>query len=119
MEPQNQEVLGPFLKRVKRAYPEKTIWLYTGDTFEDLLDQNSSRHTDFTDGMLAYLDVMVDGRFLQAEKDITLRFRGSSNQRIIDVPESLKTRRVVLWEDEEVYSSHTMGKIVDYLFLKL
>lgn len=108
MEPQNQRALAPFLQRVKRAYPEKTIWLYTGDTLEDLLDSASSRHTECTLVLLSCLDVMVDGLFVQELKDITLRFRGSSNQRLLDIPKSLETGSAVSWEDEEVYSTHTM-----------
>lgn len=108
MEPQNQRVLAPFLQRVKQEYPEKTIWLYTGDTLEDLLDPASNRHTECTGDLLSCLDVMVDGLFVQELKDITLRFRGSSNQRLLDIPKSLETGSAALWEDEEVYSTHTM-----------
>ena len=108
MEPANQQVLAPFLQRVKAAYPQKTIWLYTGDTFEDLRNEDSPRHTTVTEDMLACLDVMVDGRFVEEKKDITLRFRGSSNQRIIDVPASLAAGKVVLWQDDEVYATHEM-----------
>jgi anaerobic ribonucleoside-triphosphate reductase activating protein len=108
MEPANQQVLAPFLQQVKATYPQKTIWLYTGDTFEDLRNEDSPRHTAVTEGMLACLDVMVDGRFVEEKKDITLRFRGSSNQRIIDVPASLAAGEVVLWQDDEVYATHDM-----------
>lgn len=108
MEPSNQEALAPFLKRVKKTCPNKTIWLYTGDTFETLIDTQSSRHTAFTNDMLACVDVMVDGRFVESKKDITLRFRGSSNQRILDVPASLEAGKAILWQDQEVYSTHTM-----------
>ena len=108
MEPRNQWTLAPFLQRVKQAYPQKTIWLYTGDTLEDLLDPASNRHTEYTNDLLSCLDVMVDGLFVQELKDITLRFRGSSNQRLLDIPKSLETGSAVPWEDEEVYSTHTM-----------
>lgn len=108
MEPENQAVLEPFLRRVRREAPGKSIWLYTGDVFEDLVDPRSSRHTAHTDGLLACLDVMVDGPFVQELKDITLRFRGSSNQRIIDVPRSLAAGHAVPWQDEAAYSSHSM-----------
>lgn len=108
MEPSNQQVLAPFLQQVKERYPQKTIWLYTGDTFEDLRSEDSLRHTAVTEGMLACLDVMVDGRFAEEKKDITLRFRGSSNQRIIDVPASLAAGEVVLWRDDKAYATHNM-----------
>lgn len=108
MEPENQAALAPFLQRVKRELPGKSIWLYTGDVFEDLAGPQGSRRTGHTDALLACLDVMVDGPFVQDRKDITLRFRGSSNQRIIDVPRSLAAGQVVPWRDEEVYSSHSM-----------
>lgn len=76
-EPENVKVLIPFLERVKKVYPNKTIWCYTGYIYEDLLkDDNSS-------DMLKNIDVLVDGPFIEELKDITLEFRGSSNQRII------------------------------------
>lgn len=76
-EPENVKVLIPFLERVKKVYPDKTIWCYTGYIYEDLLkDDNSS-------DMLKNIDVLVDGPFIEELKDITLEFRGSSNQRII------------------------------------
>lgn len=110
MEPSNQMELAPFLKRVKDRFPQKGIWLYTGDTFEDLLDEGSVRRCEVTDDLLGYLDVMVDGLFVEELKDITLRFRGSSNQRLIDVPASLASREAVTWEDEKVYSTHDMAR---------
>lgn len=108
MEPDNQRALTPLLQRVKAAYPTKTIWLYTGDVIEDLLDNGSPRRTEVTDKMLACLDVMVDGSFEQELKDITLRFRGSSNQRLLDVPASLAAGAAVLWHDQRVYETHVM-----------
>ena len=77
MEPENQEALLPFLKRVKEELPEKDIWLYTGSLFESV---SSSR-------VLEYLDVIVDGAFIESEKDLSLAFRGSGNQRIIKLKE--------------------------------
>ena len=108
MEPENQRALAPLLRRVKEAYPQKSIWLYTGDTFEELLDEQSPRHTEATDSLLACIDVVVDGRFEEERKDITLRFRGSSNQRLLDMPASLAAGRAVPWQDEKVYSTHKM-----------
>lgn len=75
MEPENQEALLPFLKRVRQQYPDKTIWLYTGYTYEAVSNAPA----------LDLVDVVVDGEFVEAERDISLRFRGSRNQRIIEV----------------------------------
>lgn len=108
MEPSNQRALTPFLQRLKAAFPTKTIWMYTGDTLEDLLDPASDRNTECTVDMLHCIDVMVDGPFVEDLKDITLRFRGSSNQRILNVPESLQEGHAVPWKDQEVYSTHKM-----------
>ena len=77
MEPENQRALIDFVERVRETYPEKTIWCYTGDLLEDLQNPESSRHTEVTDRLLAAIDVLVDGPFVQAHHDITLRFRGS------------------------------------------
>ena len=92
-EPENQRALLPFLKVVRGTYPEKNIWCYTGYLFEQELLQNSRARCEVTDEILSLIDVLVDGEFVQEQKNISLRFRGSSNQRIIDVQESLKTGR--------------------------
>lgn len=94
-EPQNQRVLLPFLKRVKDKYPEKTIWCYSGYLFDDELLKESRGRCECTDEMLRLLDVLVDGEFVQDLYDISLAFRGSSNQRIIDVKSSLKENKIV------------------------
>ena len=96
-EPVNQTALLPFLRRVKERYPDKTIWCYTGYDYEaDLL---SGRLCDWeiTQAILSLLDVLVDGEFQLEKKDLRLRFRGSSNQRVIDVPSSLAADQIVLW----------------------
>lgn len=98
MEPENQKALLPFLRRVKAAYPDKTIWLYSGFTFEEMHDPASRAHTDCTDGILSLLDVLVDGRFVEEQKNISLRFRGSENQRLIDVPATLARGSVTPWD---------------------
>ena len=108
MEPENQRALVDFVERVRQAYPEKTIWCYTGDTLEDLLNPSSLRHTEVTRRLLAAIDVLVDGPFVQAHHDITLRFRGSSNQRIIDLPATLAAGEVVPWRDDPQFTSHVM-----------
>ncbi|WP_294909148.1 anaerobic ribonucleoside-triphosphate reductase activating protein [uncultured Ruminococcus sp.] len=95
-EPQNQEVLLPFLRRVKNELPHKTIWCYTGYLFDRELLSESRARCEFTDEMLSLIDVLVDGEFVQALHDISLAFRGSSNQRIIDVQKSLETGEVKL-----------------------
>lgn len=84
-EPVNQRCLTPFLKRVKEAYPDKNIWCYTGYTYETDLLNDSRARCEVTDTMLSYIDVLVDGEFIEAEYDISLKFRGSKNQRIIEL----------------------------------
>lgn len=98
MEPSNQRVLLPFVKKVREIYPDKNIWCYTGYLFDKELLQKSRARCEVTDEFLSYIDILVDGRFVEDLKDITLRFRGSSNQRIIVVPESLRKGKVVLSE---------------------
>lgn len=87
MEPQNQRALTPFLRRVRERFGAgKSVWIYTGCVLEEELRREGSRwRTEATDEMLALADVLVDGPFVEAEKDISLRFRGSANQRIIDL----------------------------------
>ena len=98
-EPSNQRGLLEFLKEVKKVYPNKTIWCYTGYTLEkDLLNEAKAR-CEVTDEMLGLIDVLVDGEFVEDLYDISLRFRGSSNQRIIDLKTTLKDGKVVLWTE--------------------
>lgn len=83
-EPQNQRGLIGLLRRMHEEYPAKTVWCYTGYTYEtDLVDPAGAAHCEVTDEMLSYIDVLVDGEFILEKKDITLQFRGSSNQRIL------------------------------------
>ncbi len=96
MEPQNQEGLISFLRRVKKEVPEKDIWCYTGYTLEKDLIKGKA-HTEVTDEMLSYIDVIVDGKFIEKLKDITLKFRGSSNQRVIDLKKTLLEKKIVLF----------------------
>ena len=98
MEPENQRALLPFLKKVKAAYPQKTIWLYTGFTLEELRSPDCRAHTEYTEEILKLLTVLVDGRFVEEKKNISLRFRGSENQRIIDMDRTRAAGRIVLWE---------------------
>lgn len=94
----NQAVLAQFLKRVKEKYPDKDIWCYTGYLFDKELLKDSRARCEYTDKMLSYIDILVDGRYIEEQKDITLQFRGSKNQRVIDVKRSLITGEVVLWD---------------------
>ena len=98
MEPENQRALLPFLKKVKAAYPQKTIWLYTGFTLEELRSPDCRAHTEYTEDILKLLTVLVDGRFVEEKKNISLRFRGSENQRLIDVAATLAAGSVTLWD---------------------
>lgn len=95
-EPENQKELLPFLKRLKEIYPQKTIWAYSGYTFEELTGKSRAR-CEYTDDLLSLVDVLVDGEFMIDLKNISLKFRGSSNQRIIDVKKSLKDKKVVFY----------------------
>ncbi|MBR2721684.1 MAG: anaerobic ribonucleoside-triphosphate reductase activating protein [Clostridia bacterium] len=97
-EPANQRALVPFLHRFRQDCPDKTIWCYSGFTLdEELWRDGSYPRCEVTDEMLSLLDVLVDGRFVRELKDISLRFRGSSNQRLIDVPKTLEEKKIVLW----------------------
>ncbi|MGM9614128.1 MAG: anaerobic ribonucleoside-triphosphate reductase activating protein [Oscillospiraceae bacterium] len=97
-EPENQQVLLPFLRRVKRAFPRKTVWAFTGYLYEDLLRDGSAPHCAETEEMLGLIDVLVDGPFVESRKDIGLRFRGSSNQRLIDLNATRERGALTLWE---------------------
>ena len=102
MEPENQRALLPFVKRVKETYPDKDIWCFTGFVLEsELLKDGSHPRCEVTDQLLSYIDVLVDGRFVKELKDISLRFRGSSNQRLIDMQATLKAGKTVLWEGKD------------------
>lgn len=96
MEPANQKALLPFLKRVRERFPRKNIWCYTGYLFDKELLSDSRARCPWTDELLQQIDIIVDGEFKNELKDITLRFKGSANQRIIDVQQSLRQGKVVL-----------------------
>lgn len=98
-EPGNQRALLPLLKQVKTAYPNKSVWAYTGFLLDEELQKDGSHpRCEVTDELLTYIDVLVDGRFVEAKKDVRLKFKGSSNQRIINVPATLAGGEVVLAE---------------------
>lgn len=98
-EPENQRALVPFLHRVRETYPKKTVWAFTGFVYEDLLREGSHPRCEVTDEMLGMIDVLVDGPFVERQKDISLRFRGSANQRLIDMNRTRETGGIVLWSD--------------------
>ncbi|MCI8804057.1 MAG: anaerobic ribonucleoside-triphosphate reductase activating protein [Oscillibacter sp.] len=98
-EPENQRALLPFLRRVRAAYPLKNIWAYSGFTYEELLNPECHAHCAATEALLDLLDVLVDGRFVESLKDISLRFRGSSNQRLIDLNASRRAGTLVCLPD--------------------
>lgn len=96
-EPSNREGLLPLLRRVRAQYPEKTIWAFSGYTYEALLAGTPGPAETIQD-MLCLLDVLVDGPFVEAKKDLGLRFRGSSNQRLIDLNKTRAAGTIVLWD---------------------
>ena len=99
-EPQNQAALLPLLRRVRRELPEKSIWAFSGYTLDTDILTGKLGDWDITREILSYLDVLVDGEFVQEKKDISLRFRGSSNQRLIDLPKTLAADSVIWWVGE-------------------
>lgn len=96
-EPQNQETVLRLARRVREKFPNKDIWCYSGYPFEDLLAGTVGDHSR---ALLQELDVLVDGPFILEQKSLSLRFRGSKNQRLIDVPASLHAGNAVLWANE-------------------
>lgn len=94
MEPENQAALLPLLNRFKEMYPEKTLWIYTGYILERDLLPGQRKHVEVvTDRILDLVDVLVDGPFIQAQRDLSLRFRGSSNQRLLSRSEIAELRK--------------------------
>lgn len=98
-EPENQRVLVPFLRRIKEELPNKDIWAFSGFTYDMLLADGSHPRCEVTDQFLSMVDVLVDGPFIMEEKDITLRFRGSRNQRLIDLNATRRDGQIVLLPD--------------------
>ena len=99
LEPKNQEALYPFVQKVREKYPKKSIWCYTGFVLDEESGDLKEKHknTSYTKNLIALFDVLVDGPFVEEMKDIRLKFRGSSNQRVIDVQKTLKNRSCVLY----------------------
>lgn len=100
-EPANQKVLVGFLKRFKEKFPTKDVWCYSGYNFEQDMLTGNLGPWEITEEMLSYIDILVDGEFVLELKNPNLRFRGSANQRVIRVQESIKTDEIVLWDDSE------------------
>lgn len=96
-EPQNQAELVKLLRRVRTELPEKTVWAFSGYTFEELTGESRAR-CQVTDEMLSMVDVLVDGEFVEEKRNISLQFRGSENQRLIDVPSTLADGQIVWWQ---------------------
>lgn len=100
-EPENQRSLLPFVKRVKERYPHKNIWCFTGFTLDRLTDPADPKRCEVTDELLSLIDVLVDGPFIQAKKNLALRFRGSENQRLIDLNATRARGEIVLLPERE------------------
>ena len=98
-EPSNQRALLPLIKRVRKELPEKDVWSFSGFTWEELHTPGSHPHCEVTDEILSMMDVLVEGRFVLAKKNLNLQFRGSENQRILDVQASLKAGMQVAWKE--------------------
>lgn len=98
-EPANQRRLLPFLRKVRETYPDKSIWCFTGFTLEQLEQEGTHCHCEVTEEMLSLIDVLVDGRFDKNLKNISLRFRGSENQRLIDLKSTRECGTLTLWDE--------------------
>ncbi len=99
LEPQNQEGLLDFIQKVRTTYPEKTIWCYTGFQLDEKTGELLEKHKNLpqTRALISCFDVLVDGAYIEELKDIRLKFRGSSNQRVIDVQKTLREKKIVLY----------------------
>ena len=100
MEPSNQRALLPFLTEFKRRYPNKTLWLFTGNLYEELTGAlgDHPKCIQVTKDILSLVDILVDGRFVEEKKRLGLRFRGSENQRIIDMNKTRESGEIVIWD---------------------
>ncbi len=100
MEPENQRELLPLIREFKTKYPEKTLWVYTGNLYEELTSGvgNHFKCTEHTEELLSYIDILVDGRFDEEKKSLGIRFRGSTNQRIIDMNKTRESGKIIIWE---------------------
>ena len=112
MEPENQAGLLPFLRELKERYPDKTVWLYTGNLYEELTGDVGSHEKclDITAELLSCVDILVDGRFVESEARLGLRFRGSANQRIIDMNKTRSSGEIVIWSGCEGDKKYAEGE---------
>ena len=112
MEPSNQRALLPLLREFKEKYPEKNLWLFTGNLYEELTGGlgEHPKCLDITEEILSLVDILVDGRFEEEKKQLGLRFRGSSNQRIIDMNKTREQGEIVIWEGCKLDKSYTVRK---------
>ncbi len=106
MEPANQRALLPLLRSFKERFPRKTVWCYSGYTYEQLTGESRAR-CEVTDEMLHLMDVLVDGEFVESLKDISLRFKGSSNQRILDLAKTRAAGQPVPWQGDALFATHS------------
>ena len=102
LEPENQEWVLKLLRRVHECYPEKNVWCYSGYLFDEDILGRMCKESEVTRELIQYLDILVDGEFVEEKKNLKINFRGSDNQRIIDVKKSLEAGEVVRWEGEIV-----------------
>ena len=110
MEPENQKELLPLLREVKSRFPNKTVWIYTGNLYEEITGQipGHRTHTEYSAELLSLVDILVDGRFVAERKRLGLRFRGSDNQRIIDLVKTRETGILTIWQgtsQDKIYHS--------------
>ena len=100
MEPENQRDLLPFVREFKKRYPEKTLWVYTGNLYEELTAGvgNHPKSLPETEELLSYVDILVDGPFVEEKKSLGIRFRGSTNQRVIDMNKTRSTGCITIWD---------------------
>ncbi len=98
-EPQNQPALLDLLRQIRAKFPEKSVWCFSGYLFDRDILPGCLGNPAITREMLGYIDVLVDGPFVESQKNLMLRFRGSENQRIINIPASIEKGEIVLWED--------------------
>lgn len=99
-EPENQAVILPLLRKVRSSYPSKDIWIFSGYRLDDeILKKGVHPNTEYSEEILSLIDVLVDGRFVEEKRNLSLIFRGSENQRLIDVRKTLSSGEVVLWDE--------------------
>lgn len=104
LDPLNQEAVARFLCKFIMKLPSKTVWVWTGYTYEELMQEPLK--TSYSNSILLASDVLVDGEYVESLHDVSLRFKGSSNQRIIDLRRTMYNDKIVLWEDAALFASH-------------